>query len=1622
MTTPSTAPPPGTTNAPAKPRRKWWRRILRGGAFLFLALLLLVAAIPLIVSSSVVRGIAEKKATATLQRPVTIQEIDLSWSGKFELRGLSIAPLPAEPQQPTIAIGLLRARWGWKPLFSSKVRIDEARIEGVRVTVARAADGSLNLLNLVPKSTTPPPPPPPPKPAAPPGPPLTELPLLALFAYANDIEIDYIDDALTPPVRAKYRIDKSGIELPSPTSPLVMSLASALTGAQGDRSWNIPVTSSLTVTPGPGGYLQWKGLTAEGRGALGEEILATLDIGPRPAAAGHGIDAKATWRLDIPGLMRHAERGLGKPLPARAAGRIDGNLVAAFDLKDSATIALTTQWHDLVVRGDALATGTLNLGSPRFDFAAATLPPASATTSPEKPFSRLRILRCDASAPIAAFGMKGDLSGLGTTTGPELDLALRFDQDPDALDHLLRDLNRPLPPKAALYRGMQWRGSVRGPALSALGVDGRLAVALRPLHSAAAPTTPQALTDRTLSLLHSTLYRHGNGDVTTRVVLSDANPDSYSRAPAIPAWVQVDVNAEAVRNPNRSGHVKIAFTPERALAFATALGFAPEGYQTTGTLTTSIAFRTAAAGDVETSVTFGGAMGAGLRRELLARVAPAVRPLQTTTIAIPATSDSRLLFKRNAAGDMRLESSGDIEIHTGWRAEAPTTETLAAAAKSAAAKAKSTGRPASAPLPPPRLTARIPVSWNLSFAWPKGKPFDLKLRTDSTPFLDIEAPMPLANREKLVATLDLSFDPATGDADLREFRATAGNWAVAESDVRVKSLGKHAIEGRFATTVRYDDGILAWIPAALKKAFGVLDFRGSSGLLTTFRGKWNPADPGEGLALDLRATHTFDSIQIGRAPFLLARGRGWRGELAMPMRLAPGGAPPQLGAIRATWDMDRLSSLLQFAIHDVKTSATATFSMAPPRTATWDVEGSVGRIIAAKPPVPVILNSLSYSTSGAFDVMTKDVRDARFAAELPGQVRVESACDFTSKTQEYAFRGKMVFPALAWMVQMPIAADAELTDTPTEGVIWQGGVRAASMITMLKRLPLFEGRAEMGIDVTGTVPTPRQTARLEIPIDLKTYATLDDLDTTIKRPLLVRLNDFRQRSDFAMRNQQMQFAHEARLGTLRVELPRVAHLKPGETPPPGDLLIRNSTWDGRAAIDLAAGRFEFTGGTFAFPEYAVRGGGSMSIGGWRPVLDAFIAAREQTAAAAAAAKANPDSDAAQTNAPPASFMPEGGPMALARALTLDTTSELYWESPEWKTLPAPGNPQMRGTVGGYFTASQEPGREVKVVTGMRAEGWEFRRGEQLRVGPVRGALEFLVSGRRRTAEPAINTFLSDRLFARPGSELARAGWSGDLQARVLAPPRPDQDTAMRIDEIVFGPWKIGDLVLRSSGDIRRWQVAFESSKFVGGSARGTMGLEQADEAGNEWILHMEGEFTGISAREAIPTWRTLDPAETEVSGIFDMRWRIRRDSTDAADVLRDLEVRMLVTRVGPRALQGFLLAMDPEEKNPQFVAARAGLAFGRPDYFSFTLRQGLMDMAAGLTTFTGAGMRMPILQRAPAAELFRLDALRPKLNALQGLPAALARLDALDEWASALPDPPIETRPRPAAVAPAKSN
>ncbi len=165
-----------------------------------------VAALPLILSSSFVRGKITGAANETLAAPLSIGDLSVGYGGDLSISEFRIGNPPGFPaESPFVAFERSSGGISLWPLIMGEIRLKEWRLEKPEVTLVRNGAGEFNFARLVkggsgaaPKPGTPAPPPPgegrPEAPPAPGGP--VKWPPLEASLLVSDGRLVYRDDLL----------------------------------------------------------------------------------------------------------------------------------------------------------------------------------------------------------------------------------------------------------------------------------------------------------------------------------------------------------------------------------------------------------------------------------------------------------------------------------------------------------------------------------------------------------------------------------------------------------------------------------------------------------------------------------------------------------------------------------------------------------------------------------------------------------------------------------------------------------------------------------------------------------------------------------------------------------------------------------------------------------------------------------------------------------------------------------------------------------------------------------------------------------------------------------------------------------------------------------------------------------------------------------------------------------------------------------------------------------------------------------------------------------------------------------------------------------------------------------
>lgn len=311
-----------------------WKKLLLGlvvaGGVLFVLLFVLVR---LYVTPEKVRDLLQQGLESSLQRPVTLGQVDVSLFSGIKLQGLRVASKNAD--EALLEASDIELSYDIASLLHGELLLGRIRINNPRLRLVRMADGRLNISDLIEpeKSAT--------QPAAPAAgteaeKPATTLPLLVRQFQLQGGTLFFVDRKLNPSSPYLYRLENLSVAVTdfSSDQPFPVHVAARLNGAafttdlryglqDGLQSLRLHLDQLDLVPLLP--YVQGLMPGSLGRGTLsselqlekmsdgmaikGQVVLDRLDLGLDSAAtAWHWQDARIAFDQDL--LYRFADRVL----------------------------------------------------------------------------------------------------------------------------------------------------------------------------------------------------------------------------------------------------------------------------------------------------------------------------------------------------------------------------------------------------------------------------------------------------------------------------------------------------------------------------------------------------------------------------------------------------------------------------------------------------------------------------------------------------------------------------------------------------------------------------------------------------------------------------------------------------------------------------------------------------------------------------------------------------------------------------------------------------------------------------------------------------------------------------------------------------------------------------------------------------------------------------------------------------------------------------------------------------------------------------------------------------------------------------------------------------------------
>ena len=136
-------------------------------------------------------------------------------------------------------------------------------------------------------------------------------------------------------------------------------------------------------------------------------------------------------------------------------------------------------------------------------------------------------------------------------------------------------------------------------------------------------------------------------------------------------------------------------------------------------------------------------------------------------------------------------------------------------------------------------------------------------------------------------------------------------------------------------------------------------------------------------------------------------------------------------------------------------------------------------------------------------------------------------------------------------------------------------------------------------------------------------------------------------------------------------------------------------------------------------------------------------------------------------------------------------------------------------------------------------------------------------------------------------------------------------------------------------------------KLLGGTMAGTFSFAPRRDS---YVMKLENEFVNVDCSALLPARFKRKESDYTVSGTLRMLMEFAGGGSEqaAGSTLRDMAVRLDVTRIGAKALDSVLLTLDPNAEEPSIVRMRSALKLASPRHLTVVARRGFVDIEAEL--------------------------------------------------------------------------
>ncbi len=173
-------------------------------------------------------------------------------------------------------------------------------------------------------------------------------------------------------------------------------------------------------------------------------------------------------------------------------------------------------------------------------------------------------------------------------------------------------------------------------------------------------------------------------------------------------------------------------------------------------------------------------------------------------------------------------------------------------------------------------------------------------------------------------------------------------------------------------------------------------------------------------------------------------------------------------------------------------------------------------------------------------------------------------------------------------------------------------------------------------------------------------------------------------------------------------------------------------------------------------------------------------------------------------------------------------------------------------------------------------------------------------------------------------------------------------------------------------EIKRFQA-----EILGGSVLGSVSVRKNN---NAFSIPIFFSFSGIQTNKLFrgSSDKKLDE-DTEMSGQLSLLLPV---STELSDFMNEIQIDILFTNIGSKALEQMLYALDPYENNEKIVSQRKFLEKGYPRWIRLMIKDGNLSLE-GVLSIQGVDVEIPSLDRLNISGLSGLEPLEEVLLKLE---------------------------------------